>query len=280
MRRWFVLALGMTVVALTGTAFALTGGEQVGLRAEEVKTTVAVSTTMLTFEEKPLNPSDGEKPTETGSGHQGKDQDKVNDKVKEQEPKPEKPKDDATAPHLVILHPVDGQVFKQKDVVFQGRTEPGAKVFAGKWEADVDAEGNWRIVLFLSPGGNKATFKAVDAAGNAASASVSVTFDAPVKDSDPKDNKKDDKSSWQFSANQVHGQCSEDPAYDIFHGTGKPGSMIMVLSDFGQATTKINDKGKWEVKVFFESAPLDKTFLVKVKDDYGNYSKFQFTRTD
>lgn len=86
---------------------------------------------------------------------------------------------DTTPPEFVILHPDDGQRFEMEKVAFEGEVEPGARVFAGDWEADVTAEGHWRIVLILNEGQNAATLTAVDGAGNAASATVTVHYDPP-----------------------------------------------------------------------------------------------------
>ena len=188
-------------------------------------------------------------------------------KVTPEEPR-EEPKD-ITPPPLAIISPTNGQVFEEKTVRFKGETEPGARVFAGDYEADVDATGHWSIVLILSPGGNLATFKAIDEAGNIAKASVEVVWKT----------EKVEEKDWRFTANQQYGSCGEDIPYDVFWGTGKPGGSILVLSDFGSADIRISEKGHWEVKVLFKEAPVGKTFLVKVKDGFGNFQKFEFTRT-
>ncbi len=49
---------------------------------------------------------------------------------------------------------------------------------AGRYEADVGADGTWSIVLILNPGGNVATFVATDAAGNATEVRVPVYLQA------------------------------------------------------------------------------------------------------
>jgi hypothetical protein len=113
---------------------------------------------------------------------------------------------DTTPPELRILHPVDGQIFDTTDVVFEGVTEPGARVFAGPYEADVNDEGGWRIVLILSSGSNHATLKATDAAGNVSQASVSVIYAPPQEP--PKE--AEEPKGWEFSAHQVYGECSEN----------------------------------------------------------------------
>lgn len=277
MRKWLAIGTAMAVIVVTGTAWALTAPDRSPEAVGDGKPTAAASTTTSSAAFTSEVDQGGDLPTK-GDPEEAKEKDP--EKPVDKDPGTGKPDDDSTPPGLVILHPVDGQVFKQKEVVFKGTTEPGARVFAGKWEADVDSEGNWKIVLFLSPGGNKATLKAIDAAGNTSTASVSVTFEAPAKEPDKPKDKDKGTTGWKFSATQVYGECSENPPFDVFHGTGKPGTKVYVMSEFGSATVKVDDKGKWEVKVFFKEAPVEKTFLVKVKDEFGNYSKFEFTRTD
>lgn len=64
---------------------------------------------------------------------------------------------------------------------FVGVTEPGASVVAaGRYEADVAADGTWSIVLMLNLGGNVATFVAEDAAGNTTELRVPVYLHACI----------------------------------------------------------------------------------------------------
>ncbi len=212
----------------------------------------------------------------------------------EPEPKDDEPEVDTTPPDLQILHPVDGQVFESKEVVFEGITEPGARVFAGEYEADVNDSGGWRIVLFLSAGTNHATIRAKDKVGNVSEDSVTVVFELPEKTSDeekpkdedkpkeeekPKEDHEEEEKAWEFSAKQVFGECSENPPYDVFHGTGKPGSVIRVLSEYGSGETEVNEDGVWELRVYFEGAPVGQGILVKVVDQFDHVKKFEFTRT-
>jgi hypothetical protein len=176
------------------------------------------------------------------------------------------PPADTTPPYIEILHPLDGAVFETKEVVFEGHTEPGARVFAAGYEADVNGDGVFRIVLWLSPGANTVTLKAIDPAGNKAVDSVTVTL-------------KVDESAAGFSAFQTYGSCGENPPYDVFYGTGAPGATVEVLSEFGAASTVVGEGGHWEVKVVFPEAPVGKTFPVKVRDSAGNVARFEFTRT-
>lgn len=78
---------------------------------------------------------------------------------------------------------------------------------------------------------------------------------------------------------QLCGECGETPPYDVFHGTGKPGSVIYVKSEFGSGSTEVREKGHWEIKVIFESSPVGEAFSVKVKDEFSNLEVFEFIRT-
>ena len=153
---------------------------------------------------------------------------------------------DTDPPDLVILHPESGQHFETSKIAFEGKTEPGARVFAGDYEADVDDEGNWRIVLILNEGGNLARFTASDEAGNKSTAEVKAYYDAP-KDEKPVD--------YEFTAHQKYGSCSEEVPYDKWYGTGTPGQQIWIGSDYGSGTTTVGEDGNWDIKVEFPEAP-------------------------
>ena len=88
---------------------------------------------------------------------------------------------DVTPPELVITAPQPGATVSTRTYWFEGSTEPGCTVTAaGRYPADVDADGNWSIVLVLNPGGNLATFVATDHAGNTTTATVTITYRPPV----------------------------------------------------------------------------------------------------
>jgi hypothetical protein len=84
----------------------------------------------------------------------------------------------------------------------------------------------------------------------------------------------------EFSANQKYGSCSENPPYDVFWGTGIPGSVVEIGSPHGSARIEMGEDGQWEKKVFFETAPVGETFEVVVGDSLGNVKTFTFTRTE
>ena len=175
---------------------------------------------------------------------------------------------DTTPPRLTITSPEDGHVSDSKTIRFTGTTEPGAVVTAGRFEADVDDKGNWSIVLVLNDGGNRARFTATDAAGNETTVGITVYFEEPKEEPPPPD--------WVFTAHATYGSCSFDPPYDVYHGTAKPGTKVLITSEFGGGHVYADDGGHWELKVFFPEAPYNVGFLVKVRDEFGNQKSFEF----
>lgn len=185
---------------------------------------------------------------------------------------------DVLPPMLAVTFPSEGQVFTEKVVRFEGVTEPGAKVTAGPYEAEVDAAGEWSIVLVLSPGDNLARFTAVDAAGNVAEAVVSVRYEVPVDEPTTTTTTTPPEDPAPFVANFTWGECELDPPYDEYYGTGEPGTTVTVVSEFGEGVTEVGADGAWYLKVFFPDAPFDDPFLVKVKDSLGRQETFEFVR--
>jgi hypothetical protein len=178
---------------------------------------------------------------------------------------------DTTPPELVITSPKQDERFEVEVIEFRGTTEPGATVFAGRYAADVDSEGNWAIRLVLSPGANGALFVATDAAGNQTEARVTIYYDVPEPTTTTKPSRE-----VEFTAHQVYGSCEETPPYDVFWGTAPPGTPIFIESGYGSGSTEANATGDWEVRIYFPEAPADKVFAVKVKDNQGNKKLFEF----
>ncbi len=176
---------------------------------------------------------------------------------------------DVEPPLIEITFPEPGHVSEEKSLTFRGVTEPGAIVTAGKYKADVAADGSWSITLILSEGEATARFLATDPAGNTAQASVNVVYEKPVVTATT-------KPEVAFTANKTYGSCSDDPPYDVYYGTGQPGTTISVLSEFGSGSTVVSGDGGWELKVFFPSAPPGQVFVVKVLDAFGNKKTFEF----
>lgn len=174
---------------------------------------------------------------------------------------------DTTPPPLTITSPENGAFVEKTAVTFKGTTEPGATVFSGQWEANVDGAGNWSIVLIVREGRNTARFTATDPAGNETSKTIEVFYEAPEPP----------KETAPLVAYAKFGTCELDPPYDIYYGTAEPGAVIEVTSEFGSGQTEVNGEGQWEIKVFFPEAPYGETFLVTVKDGLGGVKKFEFT---
>lgn len=86
---------------------------------------------------------------------------------------------DTTPPELTITSPKDEARFDERVVTFKGTTEAGASVSSGSFEAAVDEDGNWSLALVLSEGGNRALFRATDAAGNDTTDQITVFYDPP-----------------------------------------------------------------------------------------------------
>jgi hypothetical protein len=181
---------------------------------------------------------------------------------------------DTTPPELTITAPKPEERFEVDVIEFRGTTEPGATVFAGQYQADVDGAGNWSIVLVLSPGANGARFVATDAAGNQSEARVTVYYDVPEPKEPPPE--EPPKEEIKFTAYNVYGSCEESPPYDVYWGTAPPGTPIYIESEFGSGVTEANANGDWEIRVYFPEAPPDKVFAVKVKDNQGNKKIFEF----
>ena len=87
---------------------------------------------------------------------------------------------DRTPPKIVVTSPEDGAVVRTEIVTFEGETEPGARVFSGPYEADVDEEGHWKLRLVVTEGPNGAVFAARDRHGNEASVRIVVHYEPPA----------------------------------------------------------------------------------------------------
>ncbi len=281
----FISAFLLVLVAGVAVAFMTTpSGDAAGdLAIEEPKET----STTTHEEEKPAGeepvdekveetkeekPADDEPPKDEPAQE---DKPPADEPAKEEPPKEEPPKEEADTvpPGLVITYPENGQRFTEKEIAFEGETEPGSRVFAGEYEADVNDNGAWRIVLVLGDGGNLATFKAIDEAGNKSTASVKVYYDPPDETEKP-----DEPKSYEFWAEQKFGSCAEDPPYDKWYGMGEPGTKIWITSEYGSGHTVIGEHGEWWLKVFFEGAPCGQAFLVTLTTDAGHEKHYEFVR--
>ena len=264
----FVMAFALVLVAGAAVAFMATPGDETAAADETIEKPYPLTTLEQEKEEPPAEEEVKEDPLKQEESHQEdppKEEENHDKEVKEGE--------DTDPPNLVILFPEDGQHFDHKEIAFEGKTEPHARVFAGDYEADVDDEGNWRIVLFLSKGGNTTTFKAIDEAGNKSTAQVQAFYDAPQEEDKPKEEPKE----HDFTAKQKYGSCGEDLAYDKWYGTGTPGTEIWIGNDWGSATTVIGNGGEWFLKVTFPDMPCG-THRVVLETNDGDRKVYEFTR--
>jgi hypothetical protein len=76
------------------------------------------------------------------------------------------------------------------------------------------------------------------------------------------------------SANQQYGECEAVEPYDVFWGTGAPGTPVLIQSEHGGAELSVDSNGHWEKKVYFPNAPRGVEFPVKV---WVGEQKFEFT---
>lgn len=266
MRKALVFVAAFALVLVAGVAVAFMETAKNDAADETPQVLEEPTTTSSTFHEKEEPPAKEEPKEEEHEKEPPAKEEEKKEEVKEEE--------DTDPPDLVILHPENGQHFEKREVAFEGKTEPGARVFAGKYEADVDAEGNWRIVLKLThDGANTATIKASDEAGNEATASVKAYYDGPKEEEKPKDEPKE----YDFSAKQKYGSCGENPPYDKWYGTGTPGTKIWIGNDWGSASTTIGKSGEWHLKVTFGDMPCG-THQVVLETDDGDRKVYEFTR--
>jgi hypothetical protein len=173
---------------------------------------------------------------------------------------------DTTPPRFTITSPENGTETDERVIVVGGGVEPGAKVLFGDRRAQVEAD-DWKIEVELEKGMNVLYFKAYDEAGNWTKRSVTVHY---VGEGEPE---------YEFWAAQKYGSCGEDAPYDLFHGMGKPGSVIEVASEYGGGRVEVGESGEWKIKVYFEGSPLGEPFRVTVHASTGEKAHFTFTNT-
>ena len=185
---------------------------------------------------------------------------KATDEPKESDEKDHEGEDEAVEPpDFEILWPHDGAVIDDEKIAFEGITTPGARVFAGPWEADVNDDGGWRIVLFLEPGVNKAVLHA-ESAGGVTEDSVTVTRLVPDEPKEP-----GEEPTYELVAHQQFGFCEEPEPYDVFWGETAPGATVLIWSEYGSKEVVAGPEGGWEAVVHFPEAPYGVEFQVKVK---------------
>ena len=197
---------------------------------------------------------------------------------------------DAVPPALDVLEPVDGAVVASAKVTFSGTTEPGSRVAVGEYEATVDAEGRWSLLLIAAEGANTVTFEATDAAGNTTVRTTSVTYRPPAATKDTttaptgeqagtekagsekagtggsteKDQQQQPGDST-LTASQASDRLTAAPHTGRYSGTAAPGAKVAVVSEHGTGYAWADDAGRWEVWVDFTPPGGETTFPVTVR---------------
>lgn len=83
---------------------------------------------------------------------------------------------DTTPPFLTLLSPAPGSLLSRPRVELLGASEPGAALSLDGAPLEIGADGSFLTELDLVPGENRFTVRAVDAAGNDSSRSLSVIY--------------------------------------------------------------------------------------------------------
>ena len=187
----------------------------------------------------------------------------ANEQAPREAPKEEEPKEVDDSTWIEVLTPTDGQVFDDKSVVFEGKAEAGSKVYAGEYQADINEDGVWRIVLFLAPGSQTVQFKAIDAAGNRATDSVTVGLETVQEK--PK----------SFTVNQKYVESNE--RFEKFYGTGTPGMGVLAKSEYGTEDTRVGENGEWLLGIEFSGLTEKKTFPITITTTEGFSGTYWFT---
>ena len=188
--------------------------------------------------------------------------DKPEEPAEEPKEQPTEEPADTTPPKLTITSPKDGAHFGDKKLTYSGMTEPGARVFAGEWEADVFESGEWHIVLVLSAGKNVTTFTAKDAAGNRTKATVTAYLDAA------------EEPDTKFTAHQKYVTNSEP--WEKFYGTAPLGTVIELGSIHGHARL-VTESYEWHLKLHFEGLKEASSFPIELHTSTGKVMEFEFT---
>lgn len=173
---------------------------------------------------------------------------------------------DAVAPAIAVLGPADGATVTSEEVTFSGTTEPGARVAVGDFDADVDEDGRWSLLLVAAPGPNTVTFVATDTAGNSASTTVTVDYQ-PASSADGPDEEpaSDEPAATTLTATQQSSVLGSAPHSNTYTGTAAPGAKVAVVSTHGTGHGWADDAGRWQVVVDFDPPPGETTFTVTAR---------------
>jgi len=143
---------------------------------------------------------------------------------------------------------------------FWGTATPGATIYVespyGDGTTTAGDKGNWEIKVEF-PEAPPGTFGIVIESSDGGRAEFSFTVIKEVVE-----------EVYEFTANHKW-EASEEP-WNVYWGTGTPGTAVHVTSEFGSGVAEVNDDGHWELKVTFD-APANTPFSVTVSN--GEKSK-------
>ena len=272
-----VMGSGLAVAAVSGPEGGFGSGSGFWPFSAELDVPLAgieTDTTTTVAERAPLaQPEKVEEPDHDTEVKEEKDHDEYVEKTDHEETKEsdhketdekvesDEPKDTET--WIEVLFPHEGQEFDDKSVVFEGEVEPGAKVYAGDYQADVTESGAWRIVLFLSPGSQTVKFKAIDPAGNIATDTVTVSLAGK------------EVKNHNFTINQKYFESHEP--FEKFYGTGNPGVGILAQSEYGTEDARVGENGEWWLPVEFGGLTETTTFPITITTTEGFSGTYWFT---
>jgi hypothetical protein len=265
-----ILAVSFAVMLAAGVALAQVGAFAPSFSelSDEADTIASGSVFLPRDVETPSADLPADKKEEVAEEPPAKEapRDVKSDKPEEpgEEPKEEPAKEpaDTTPPKLTVTSPKDGAHFGEKKLTYTGMTEPGARVFAGEWEADVFESGEWHIVLILSAGKNVTTLTAKDAAGNRTKATVTAYLDVAGE------------PDVKFTAHQKYGTNSEP--WEKFIGTAPVGTVIELGSKYGNARL-VTESSEWHLKLHFDGLEGATTFPIVLHTSTGKVMDFPFT---
>ncbi len=163
-----------------------------------------------------------------------------------------------TKPFTVALGHADLGANPMKQV-FTGTGNAGSVVRVasdyGVVEATVGKEGSWEAKLKVeAPYGVVVGVRVTNSASPSSFDFALQRPAAPVQ---------------EFTAKAAFADCNEPIAWNEYSGKAAPGAVITIESPFGGGVVTARSDGTWSARVEFPSAPIDQTFMVKVRSSQG-----------
>ena len=143
--------------------------------------------------------------------------------------------------------------------IYWGTGTPGTAVKVtseyGSGVAEVNDHGEWELKVYFEAPANTPFNVNVSNEGKTKTLSFKII-----------------EKVYEFSANHKW-DASEEP-WNIYWGTGTPGTAVKITSEYGSGVAEVNGDGHWEIKVYFE-APANTPFNVNVSNE-GKTKTFTF----